>query len=435
MPGFGLNRRWWRRTQTRICGVKGSVSKKRMFVLGRPRHVPGEPETLMDQQLFTAACAEGDLKRVEECLKIDIIDPMANDNLPLRLAIYNRQARVIKKVMADPRVDVSVGGVLAAAVRAQDVGLTSAVLGCEKVNPSSPSNRALSIACRQGGIGVLRLLLADPRVRGNTHSEKLAPADAAAQGRAAALRVLLKDNRFNPAYNNNRALTDACSNGRVECVRILLGDGRVDPTALDSRALHMATVMGHLDVIKVLLQDGRADPLRKNSELFRIAVYNNLPKVAKHYLRHTSVDPTLHLDVVFRMVCKRGEFQTLRMLLADKRIDPAVFNNLAIATSIKYTSRACFRLLVVDPRTDFLEGRRTLQGREAGSYPLEDWYAPRYFRRKWRVVITCARLVVRCSLPSWIQRYYSPGSKGFIRAKQSFETEAISVRATTKAHH
>ena len=74
-----------------------------------------------------------------------------------------------------------------------------------------------------------------------------------------ALKVLLADERINPAANNNFAIRRASQNGHVAVVKVLLADKRVDPTAHDNYAIRWASLNSHLEIVKLLLADNRID--------------------------------------------------------------------------------------------------------------------------------------------------------------------------------
>ena len=113
----------------------------------------------------------------------------------------------------------------------------------------------LSLAVDEGGIdAVYRILslIEDPSIQDNA-----AIRWAAQHGQVGVVELLLSDPRVDPTAKNNNAIRWAADNGHVKVVELLLQDGRVDPTDHDNFAIRSAAQNEHIDVVKLLLQDPR----------------------------------------------------------------------------------------------------------------------------------------------------------------------------------
>jgi hypothetical protein len=77
--------------------------------------------------------------------------------------------------------------------------------------------------------------------------------NAAKHGRTEAVRLLLEDDRVNPADDGSISINVAAKNGRIEVVKLLLEDPRVDPTNGDRNfTIKEAAEYGHNDVVELL---------------------------------------------------------------------------------------------------------------------------------------------------------------------------------------
>jgi len=77
---------------------------------------------------------------------------------------------------------------------------------------------------------------------------------AVIRGNAETVRLLLKDDGINPDSPDNDAIFIACECGHEEITKILLEDGRVDPAAEDNFAILIARENGYTNIVKLLEQ-------------------------------------------------------------------------------------------------------------------------------------------------------------------------------------
>ena len=62
---------------------------------------------------------------------------------------------------------------------------------------------------------------------------------------------------FDPSYNNNEPIRMASMNGNLEIVKILMSDQRVNPAGYTNGAFWLAYDEGHKDVVELLFNDER----------------------------------------------------------------------------------------------------------------------------------------------------------------------------------
>ena len=58
-------------------------------------------------------------------------------------------------------------------------------------------------------------------------------------------------------------------NGHTEVVKLLLSDERADPAAADNEAIRYASATGHTEVVELLLNSGKVDPAAGNNHARR----------------------------------------------------------------------------------------------------------------------------------------------------------------------
>ncbi|KNC53029.1 uncharacterized protein AMSG_09321 [Thecamonas trahens ATCC 50062] len=185
------------------------------------------------------------------------VDPAADGNYALQMAAESGHTEVVAVLVADGRVDVHVGGDFPARVAAECGHVsTLEVLLAAGADPTGRNNAALRLAAAHGHTRVVKTLLADPRVDPST-VDNYAIKWAAANGHTDVVALLLSHAAVNPAADDNFAIRLAAENGRIETLKELLADPRVDPSSDGSSAMLWAIDNGHQDVVDVLLADGR----------------------------------------------------------------------------------------------------------------------------------------------------------------------------------
>ena len=101
---------------------------------------------------------------------------------------------------------------------------------------------------------------------------------ACRDGHLEIVRLLLADGRVNPADQNNKAIELACNYGRLEIVRLLLADGRVNPADQNNKAIEEAFKHGYVEIVRLLLADQRVNPI----SCFQIAVRRGVHWIREH---------------------------------------------------------------------------------------------------------------------------------------------------------
>ncbi len=168
------------------------------------------------------------------------------------------------------------------------------------------------------------------------------------------------DAHVDPAADNNRALRIACEEGLVEMVRLLLTDPRVHPMQEIENPddnddvvdpLILACQNGHLEIVKTLLADQRVDPgLYRNQEI-QNAIISGFAEIVELLLKHSRVNPRAG-DLLFYAV-QEGHAEVVKVLLADCRIQSKL--NTAILKDQESSLKAMIGIAAQGEKLDVLE--------------------------------------------------------------------------------
>ena len=115
----------------------------------------------------------------------------------------------------------------------------------------------------------------------NTDDSNKLFVESALTGRADIIRILIKDKRVDPSYDDNDAIRGASYYGHVEVIKLLLNDGRTDPSSNYNQAIRFASEKGYTEITNLLLNDGRADPSSDYNQAIRYASQKGYTKVMK----------------------------------------------------------------------------------------------------------------------------------------------------------
>ncbi|CAH6421579.1 Hypothetical protein POVR2_LOCUS399 [uncultured virus] len=118
------------------------------------------------------------------------------------------------------------------------------------IDPSAEDNEALKIAIGRGHFEVVKILLADNRTRATILYEELLVAVSA--GYLDIVRLLL-DGKLSEPGMPVRVLSTACKTGNMLMVKLLLGYQNVLPHELNNLPLRYARENGYTEIVELLL--------------------------------------------------------------------------------------------------------------------------------------------------------------------------------------
>jgi ankyrin repeat protein len=167
---------------------------------------------------------------------------------------------------------------------------------------------------------------------------------ASANGHLEVLRLLLADQRVNPAAGENEAIRSL--NGHLEIARLLLLDQRVNPAAVDNEAVRNASAKGHLEVVCQLVSDQRVNPAAKDNAAIKSASRNGHLEVVRLLLSDQRVNPAADDNQAIRLTSEYGRLEVVRLLLTDQRVDPSANRNYAIKWAARNNHTQVVQLLL-----------------------------------------------------------------------------------------
>jgi len=235
------------------------------------------------------------------------------------------------------------------AVEDGDVDTVKLLLGDERVDPAADNSSAIRISSLNGHADIVKLLLTDGRADPSA-LDNSAIRLSSQNGHTDVVRSLLANPRVDPTAGDSYAIVWSSQNGHTDVVRLLLDDGRVNPSAKDNVAIRASSNNGHAGVVKLLLADGRADPAADKNATIVESSEKGHTEVVKSLLMDGRADPTVYYNYAIRMSSKYGHTDVVRLLLADPRVDPTTMYNAAIKQAMEEGHTEIVELLLQDPR-------------------------------------------------------------------------------------
>lgn len=192
--------------------------------------------------LQTASLSD-DTDILEFLLDLPGIDPSANSNRCLILALGKTKSKAIDLLLNHPNIKPSYSGniVIKEATLNLNIRVISLLLKHEKIDKKEAIQVSFDIAVRLGHIPILTFLesqMGDLIIDKNT-----AVIVAADHNHLSTLELILKDENVDPSINNNQALRVALSNNYTDIVRRLLKCPEVN--LFDANLSNIKTTIRH----------------------------------------------------------------------------------------------------------------------------------------------------------------------------------------------
>ena len=323
-------------------------------------------------QKFINACKHGHIELVRQSIRHPKFDPSEGFDV----AVANGQAQIVSLLLDDPRVIIH-SSTFNTAVEKGHVDVVKLFLGHPLIQLTNAHlNWALNIAVRYHHIDVATLFLNHPRFSPTSHDIL---SDAVSVKDPDMVKLLLRDGRFDPSYDDNHALVEAARVGHTEIFNLLMNDVRlVDPAGRGrrNRALVTAAQFGHIEIVDILLRDPRINPseLALDFALSEAVRYEHAD-VAARLLKHPRVTVTDEaieiavrnndLDMVqlfskdvrnmktaFWMALTTYRDDIIELLLKDPQRNPLHGDNRELRTAIQWNLSRIASLLLQSPWVD-----------------------------------------------------------------------------------
>ena len=157
---------------------------------------------------------------------------------------------------------------------------------------------------------------------------------------------------IDPSLGESLAFRNAATNGYAEIVALLIKDARVDPGSGHNDAIRWAAYDGHLDVVELLLQCPKVDPSDRHNYALRFSAGNGHLPVVERLLMDHRVDPSDDNNYAIRQAARYGQYDVVKRLLEDQRVDPSAEDCEALRWAAYNGHEAVVRLLLSDPRVN-----------------------------------------------------------------------------------
>ena len=132
-----------------------------------------------------------------------------------------------------------------------------------RIDPAADDNAALLVAVLNDNLMAIKILLLDARVNPAVFKPRHSPIVAAATRpwETGVLELLLRDGRVDPGVEGNAALIAAITAQNGYAIKALLADARVNPNEAEPEApIVCAARIGSRYCLLLLLDDPRVDP-------------------------------------------------------------------------------------------------------------------------------------------------------------------------------
>ena len=247
------------------------------------------------------------------------------------------QLDVIKLLLDDPRIDPSVfdDAAMRCATETRNIEAIKLLLSCPKFNVCSDYNQnMLILSCKENDIDLLEMLMADKRFDPSYNNNK-AIKEACSNGRGNVVKILLKDSRINPSDNENIALKLAVLKGYSGIVELLLGDHRINNVDFDT-LIWMSISGNHIHVLYTLLSDPRIIPIKCDMKLIKHIISEKRTEIIALLLSsHKFNISSDHIEFMLFKACEDSYIELIKLLLSDSRLNLSYDSNLLIEASRK----------------------------------------------------------------------------------------------------
>jgi hypothetical protein len=203
---------------------------------------------------FRKACSHGYTSVIEDYLHSKNIDPGSNGNKSIIKASLFDHQEIVNLLIADPRVDVSVRNNIVVRNLCHNLNFDSLYkllkIHIDKIDPVTGFNKPIRYASAYGHIKIVRLLLADPRVD-PTDLNNDALTRASENGHTKIVKLLTKHKLEDISVK--ASLLAAFHNNHYPVVQILLRKSFIKMKHA-AKLLEEASAKGYVEIVDMLLK-------------------------------------------------------------------------------------------------------------------------------------------------------------------------------------
>jgi len=261
---------------------------------------------------FIEICLDGDVETVQKLLT-DSQFGLSTYCIPWSSLIEKGHFAIVRLLLVDRRSDPN-SYFLEKWAMENGIADVKLLLAHPRFSLKNGSYDLIMWACENNQPHALAILLGSAEVELSDETKSCLLNAACKCGHLGIVMILLNDPRFHPT---NNAFFLASHFGWTDIVQYLLP--KVDPGADDNMAIRSA---GNAQVAKLLLSDPRVDPTAKNSDSLFQASAHGRPDVVKVLLDHGRADPAVNMCACLIWAHGKGHQLVVGLLLADERVNP-----------------------------------------------------------------------------------------------------------------
>ncbi len=376
----------------------------------------------LDNEAIYFASLNGRYKITKLLLTDARVDPSHPDQRSLQGAIHQGHIEIVKLLLADNRIDLAslkldYNASFSFGESEHHPEIFELLLKNPKTDLSYLNYYAFIVAACIGSLQFIKKLLADPRVKPNSHSKNLALCESARLGYYDVVEFLLAFNDIELKWNGYYGFVRAIENNHLNVVKLLLADERINQIRSGKLFTHARNYVispslakiEHFEMTKLLRLDKRMKRKDKkflseeivsdralligaakngNDKLIQLLLVNELEymdvltyairaALQKNYLQTVKllladkrIDPLFCLFdddgsnkySLLALAAKEGSLEMIQLFLADKRFDPAINNYDAIIEAALHDHIQVLRLLISDSRVDKKKMSEIIEG-------------------------------------------------------------------------
>lgn len=255
---------------------------------------------------------------------IQALLPLLDSSLlfpPLRVAVWYHLINIVDILLSIPELDPGSNNNQLLLMLITQPGWTgeqyilfSRLLSDSRV---TPTDDLLYQAVMSNRIGVVSLLLKDPRINPNTRNIFFFVVH---QGNTDMVRLFLENERLQPFTHDNASLKDSLQQGNLKIARLLLNDIRLPVSGFTIAVLY-AFQHELNDLLPELYSDPRWNKHIGDELNFLQAVRNNLVGLVQAYLQDVKLSSDV-IEIGLNIAVQNGYKEIIRILRDDPRVTP-----------------------------------------------------------------------------------------------------------------
>ncbi|MDF2578046.1 MAG: uncharacterized protein K0S74_1530 [Chlamydiales bacterium] len=254
--------------------------------------------------------------------------PFLDKQKALIRAIKNGNHELIKELLEDPSIDLTVDDyiiIIVAAAKGDSVTFETLLNKIKVDFNGTEYELLLDILDEKPSAAIFQVIIEKTNLDLSFDNSLLLRL-ASFYGYPNIVQLLLKDNSIDPAAANCEALYNACAIGATSIVQLLLEDGRSNPAINDNILIIEAAERGHYQVVTILMKDPRVNPCARGNQAISQAIAKGHYKVIEILLNDYRVRPTFKDFQIFCQIVGM-DYRKLMQLLVNKIEDNTLCTN------------------------------------------------------------------------------------------------------------